>query len=204
MPTLQPQAAFPAPRAWPAGATASVRPLEAGGGGGPEASPDSMEMTPSDQGHRAELQGRPEATWGNRQWPRLGPGSGPALGAPGSHGTSGAESCRHTGRGSEVVLSRVRATGSPRARPPRPPDGHRGGGRGTASSPGTCGAGQAGVLRVQSWVSGEHWGRLQGQRCRSGGVQWFWGWGVSWSGRWFSGQKVSTNGQSAFPVMMGA
>lgn len=113
MPTLQPQVDFPAPRAWPAGATASVRPLEAGGGGGPEASPDSMEMMPSDQGHRAELQGRPEATWGNRQWPRLGPGSGPALGAPSSHGTSGAESCRHTGRGSEVVPSRVRATGSP-------------------------------------------------------------------------------------------
>ena len=113
MPTLQPQAAFPAPRAWPAGAAMSVRPLEAGGGRDPEASPDSREMTPSDQGHRAELQGSPEATWGNRQWPRLGPGSGPTLGAPGPHGTSGAGSCRHTSRGSEVVPSRVRATGSP-------------------------------------------------------------------------------------------
>lgn len=88
-----------------------------GFGGGPEASPASRETTPTDQGHKAEPQGRPEAAWGNRLWPRPRPGSSPTLGGPGPHGTPGAETCRHAGRGLEVVPSQVRTTWSPLSKP---------------------------------------------------------------------------------------
>lgn len=87
----------------------------------------------------------------NRQWPRRCPGSGPTLSVP---------------SGVRVVPSRGRTTWSPLCKTTRSPRRAPRRRAGTASPRGPTGQGQAGVLRVQSRVSG---GSSRGAGGQEGG-----------------------------------